>query len=350
MKIKKTAAVFAVCLCGLSAAGCGSSEEMNVYKQAGMDLEQGSYEQALAGFEASVTNQVKLPQSYRGAGLASFYMGDYDGACEYFTKALQCEKVSDTLKKDILSYRATAQLKAGMLDGAMADCQTLAEDFDMDADLYFLSGKVALAMDSYDEAAADFDQAYVEDAGYEMAIRIYEAYLEADMEADGTRYLEATLTEKPKTAEDYCSRGQIYYYMEDYNSAKSELIKATHKNSTQALLLLGMVYLGQNDISNARAMYQQYISAVKDSAEGYNGLALCDIAEGNYQAALNDITTGLPIATTDEMQRLLYNEIVAYEKMLDFSTAKTKAQEYLEMFPDDENISRELVFLNSRVH
>ena len=76
---------------------------------------------------------------------------------------------------------------------------------------------------------------------------------------------------------------------------------------------------------------------------------MCDIAEGNYEEALNHISSGLPDATTGEMQSLLYNEIVAYEKMLDFSTAKAKAQEYLEMFPDDENISRELVFLNSRV-
>ena len=349
MRRKRAAVILAVCLSGLAVTGCGSSEEMNTYKQAELDLEQGSYEQALAGYEASVANEVKLPQSYRGAGLACFYMGDYTQACDYFTKALQCEKISDTLKKDVLSYRATAELKGGMFDDAMADCQTIMEDFTMDADTYFLAGKVALAMDSYDEAAADFDRAYVEDSGYDLAIRIYEAYLEVDMEADGTRYLEATLTEEPNTAEDYCNRGRIYYYMEDYNSAKSELIKATHEDSTQALLLLGMVYLGQNDISNARAMYQQYISAVGDSAEGYNGLALCDIAEGNYEEALNHISSGLPDATTGEMQSLLYNEIVAYEKMLDFSTAKAKAQEYLEMFPDDENISRELVFLNSRV-
>ena len=72
-----------------------------------------------------------------------------------------------------------------------------------------------------------------------------------------------------------------------------------------------------------------------DSAKGYNGLALCDIRNGDYDSALDNITKGLPTATTDEMQSLLFNEIVAYEKKLDFATALTKAQEYVDMFPED---------------
>ena len=42
----------------------------------------------------------------------------------------------------------------------MADCQVLAQNYEMDADAWFLTGKVALEMDVYDEAASDFEQAY----------------------------------------------------------------------------------------------------------------------------------------------------------------------------------------------
>ena len=73
-----------------------------------------------------------------------------------FTEALNCDNVSKSLRKDILSYRATAELKWGKYEDAMADCQTLGEDFSMDASSYFLTGKVALAMDSYEEAASNF--------------------------------------------------------------------------------------------------------------------------------------------------------------------------------------------------
>ena len=86
------------------------------------------------------------------------------------------------------------------------------------------------------------------------------------MEADGTRYLEAALSSEAKDAQDHCDRGRVYYYMEDYSNAKKELLEATKKDNTEALLLLGMVYLAQDDVENAQAMYKQYISAVGDSA------------------------------------------------------------------------------------
>ena len=81
------------------------------------------------------------------------------------------------------------------------------------------------------------------------------------------------------------------------------------------MLLLGMVYRAQGDTSNARSMYQQYVSADdSDPAKGYNGLALCDMDDGSYDSALENISKGLEDASTEEMQDLLFNEIVVYEK------------------------------------
>lgn len=347
MKRTGAAWLLAACLGSFLLTGCGG-EKQNIYKQAEKDLEQGSYEYALSGYEASVANEYKLPESYRGVAVTKLRLGDYEGAIAYFTSALNCERVGTAMEQDLLSYRASTELKAGLYADAMADCQTLAQDYRMNSDTYFLTGKVALAMDSYDEAADNFKQAYGEEPTYDMAIQIYEAYLQRDMEADGTRYLEAALTTEPKNAEDYCDRGRVYYYMEDYESACKELTKAMNKGSTDALVLLGNVYLAQNDTSNARSMYQEYVTKVDACAKGYNGLALCDIAEGFYANALINISNGLPSATTEEMQDLLFNEIVIYEKQQDFATALQKAQEYLQIFPDDDVVEKEVIFLKSR--
>ena len=306
-------------LCMLMLTGCGGQNK-KTYDQAVTDLEQGSYDYALEGYKSSITAGYKSAQSYRGAGIASLHLGNYQDAIDYLTSGLNDEKAGKTLKKDMLAYRATAELKSELFDAAMADCQTIAEDYAMDADTYYLTGCVALAMDSYDEASTNFTDAYDADASYEMAIEIYEAYLEKDMEADGTRYLETALQTEAK-----------------------------NKKSTEGILLLGIVYKSQGDTANARAMYQQYIETEGSSpAKGYNGLALCDIDDGNYDNALTDITNGLADASTEEMQDLLYNEVVVYEKKLDFATALSKIQEYLKMFPDDENASKELIFLQSR--
>ena len=329
--------------------GCGG-ENKKTYEQANTDLEQGNYDYALNEYQACISAGYKLSQSYRGSGIVKLRTGDYQGAIDDLTSALNDEKTGKSDQKDILEYRAAAELKAELYDQAMADCQTLAEDYSLNANDYYLTGCVALAMDSYDEASSNFSEAYGSDSTYEMAIQIYEAYLTQDMEADGTRYLEAALKTEAKTADDYCERGKVYYYMQDYDNARTELTTASEKGSTEAALILGMVYMAQGDTANARSFYQQYIDADgEDPAKGYNGLALCDIADGDYDSALQNISQGLGDATSDEMRDLLFNEIVVYEKKLDFSTALSKAQEYVQTFKDDEAAAKELTFLQSRV-
>lgn len=349
MRNKKIICLLAAGLGALLLTGCGG-ENQKTYEQANADLEEANYDYALNEYQACISAGYKLAQSYRGSGIVKLRTGDYQGAIDDLTNALNDEKTGKSDRKDLLEYRAAAELKAELYDQAMADCQTLAEDYSLNANDYYLTGCVALAMDSYDEASSNFSEAYGSDSTYEMAIQIYEAYLGQDMEADGTRYLEAALKTEAKTADDYCERGKVYYYMDDYENARTELTTAADKGSTEATLILGMVYMAQGDTSNARSFYQQYIDADGDDpAKGYNGLALCDISDGDYDSALQNISQGLGDATSDEMRDLLFNEIVVYEKKLDFSTALSKAQEYVQTFKDDDTAAKELTFLQSRV-
>ena len=349
MRNKKIICLLAAGLGALLLTGCGG-ENQKTYEQANADLEEANYDYALNEYQACISAGYKLAQSYRGSGIVKLRTGDYQGAIDDLTNALNDEKTGKSDRKDLLEYRAAAELKAELYDQAMADCQTLAEDYSLNANDYYLTGCVALAMDSYDEASSNFSEAYGSDSTYEMAIQIYEAYLGQDMEADGTRYLEAALKTEAKTADDYCERGKVYYYMDDYENARTELTTAADKGSTEATLILGMVYMAQGDTSNSRIFYQQYIDADGDDpAKGYNGLALCDISDGDYDSALQNISQGLGDATSDEMRDLLFNEIVVYEKKLDFSTALSKAQEYVQTFKDDDAAAKELTFLQSRV-
>lgn len=338
------------CVAAVLLAGCGGEKE-EVYRQAGENLEQSNYEAALEGYQESIINEVHLVQSYRGAGIANLALGNYAEAITCLEQALSVGKVSDSTASDILLYRITAYYQSGQYENAMADCQTLAE-YGLDEKGYYLTGKVALAMDAYDEAAMNFTNAYGKDSSYEMAIEIYQAYQEKGMEADGIQYLEQALERSPSTGEDYCDRGRIYFYMEDYGNAQRELQEAMNKKNQEAALVLGKTYLAQNDIANARAMYQQYIQTQGDSsqaAKGYNGLALCALAEGAYEEALSNLSLGLERAGVQERQELLFNEIVAYERKLDFTTAYTKVQEYLALYPSDEEAQKEQLFLAGRI-
>ena len=114
------------------------------------------------------------------------------------------------------------------------------------------------------------------------------------------------------------------------------------------MYLIGKVYLAQEDFEHAQAIYQQIQSEFGESAEVYNGLALCAMENGDYDSALTYITQGLSLDGTEGKQELYFNEIVAYERKLDFATAKAKAQEYIQNYPSDEAGQKEWVFLSTR--
>lgn len=91
--------------------GCGG-EEKKTYDQACADLAQGSYDYALQGYQSSITAGYKTAEAYRGAGIANIHLGNYQDAIDSLTNGLNDEKAGKALKKDMLAYRATAELKS----------------------------------------------------------------------------------------------------------------------------------------------------------------------------------------------------------------------------------------------
>ena len=72
------------------------------------------------------------------------------------------------------------------------------------------------------------------------------------------------------------------------------------------------------------------------------------MADGDYDAALNNISKGIAENKADVTESLLFNEIVIYERMLDFDTAKQKMQAFVEKYPENAEARRENLFLASR--
>ena len=81
--------------------GCGG-ENKKTYEQAKTDLEQGNYDYALNEYQACISAGYKLSQSYRGSGIVKLRTGDYQGAIDDLTSALNDEKTGKSDQKDIL--------------------------------------------------------------------------------------------------------------------------------------------------------------------------------------------------------------------------------------------------------
>lgn len=137
--------------------------------------------------------------------------------------------------------------------------QTLAESYSMDAETYYLTGCVALAMDSYDEASSEaLAEAYGEDATYDRTIQIYEAYLGKRIGSrwyDILRHHVENRTEKCEVAQNRGKVLLLYGRLFNVHRRNTAVDRRYRRNASS-----GMV-LRTGKCFNARSMCQQYVSA-----------------------------------------------------------------------------------------
>lgn len=110
-----------------------------------------------AGFEMSAKDYFE-----RGYKLIS--TGDYQGAVNYYDKALQL----DRNYKNAYDYRAYAKMALGKLQDALDDLNKSA-DLSNSAWTYNQRGLVKFKMNFFDEALTDFDKALAIDSSYSVA-------------------------------------------------------------------------------------------------------------------------------------------------------------------------------------
>jgi DNA-binding transcriptional MerR regulator len=219
-----------------------------------------------------------------------------------------------------------------------------------DPDVLFLRGRLNMELGNESAAAADFDKAATLIGDYDLYINIYQAYASHGKRADGSDYLERALKIVNTSQADYYNKGLVNYYLQNYDDAKSYLIQALDEDpeDSGSILLLGRVYLALNDVADARAMFNEYVDDPSTAPAAYNGLALCDMEDDDYEKALANVEKGLEYGNSTANRGLLFNEIIIYEHRRDWAMAKAKSAAYIAMYPADEAGLRENEFLSTR--
>ena len=115
-----------------------------------------------------------------------------------------------------------------------------------------------------------------------------------------------------------------------------------------AQIYLGKLYFAAGDREKAREAYEHCMHTEELKAEACNGMAYCSIQEEDYESALSYVQEGQKEEDSEEQPALLFNEIVIYEKMADYDSAKEKLREYLELYPGDIDAVRENYLLETR--
>lgn len=352
--MKRLLRLAAVIAAGLLAGGCamgGATGEKTVLGN--QSLEDGDYSVAAVHFQQAVTDGEEPVLANRGLGMAYMGLGQYGDAADAFKEAIseaeEDGKMPETMR-DLQMYLASAYYRQGDYEASADICtDLLSEEDGASSDAYFLRGASLLKQNLEEEAQKDFDEAAkLSPTDYSLFLNVYECYDEVNLSGAGYVYLQKALDIRGDTVEDDYHRGRIYYYLGEYEKAQAELTAPVEQKHEESMYLMGQVYLALGDNTHAKNIYDQIRTEYGDSARCCNGLAMCGMAEENYDQALEWIAQGLSMQGNEGKQELYFNEMVCYERKLDFETAKQKAQEYVQNYPSDEEGQKELKFLQSR--
>lgn len=339
------AAVLTGCL--LFLGGCGRGGENTAL---GMEaLKELDYQKALENFDLARAAGESGKELARAEGIAYMGMTQYSQAAEFFLEALgYSDGWVEDVDYDINFYLAAAYTKEGRLSEAEEIYSAILDLQPGNEDALFLRGNARMGLDNYTGAKEDFDKVIAMDGkNFDRLIQIYEVLHSYGYKEMGQVYLRAAMDANGEQMSAY-DKGRMYYYLEEYQSAYLALETAKDQGGAEASLYLGKSYEATGDYNYAASVYNNYLAKDTTDARIYNQLGLCEMARGNYQAALDAFQAGMQIENNDVMQSLLFNEAVTYEYLHDYRQALVLMESYLNTYPDDQVAKREYDFLSTR--
>ena len=168
------------------------------------------------------------------------------------------------------------------------------------------------------------------------------------------KYLQQALDKKSLFSEKIdhdmkCYMAESYYQLGQYEEAEEiydQLLKSSRKEK-KYYLLKGRCLQAE----------EKYDEAVKTFEAGYEKTQeseflkrICDLymEQGEYDQALVYAEKGIQ-AGGESKKELMYQKVIIYEKSQDYQAAYDAVSEYCELFPEDKNAEKEMVFLSTRI-
>lgn len=356
---------------GLKCLDGGSYEEAEQYLQKAVEMNKEKavyyigygmsliknekYEEALIQFDKAIIDsdnkiaRENTKSASRGKGIAYYESANYDLAIKQFTKALNIKELSD-LNIDILKYKGAAEDKAGKYKEAVETYNRLLKLKKSDGEVYASRARVSYLSGDFEGAKKDYDKAIkFEKDNYDFYLGKYFMLVKEGKAEDAAQTLKDALVIKANSTEDEYNVARIHYYQGDNEKAFSEFTKVV-KEYSMANYYMGEIYYSKSDYANAITSYETYIkgeASIKE-ASVYNHLTLCYISQKNYEKALEYVQAGITLNDSALMQNLKYNEVACYEGLAQFDVALKKCQEYLALYPENEEMKRESEFLETR--
>ena len=328
--------------------GCAKKADRESLERAEELVKEESYEEALAIFEDLQDSKVDMRRVYRGIGLSYMGMEQYGDAISALEKSLKEAggKISDW-EYDTNYYLAIAFEKNGQRQEAIDTWSNLI-DVKEESESYFQRGLLYLEDGKGEEAEKDFDAAIsVSEENGSLSIRIYEAVRGNYVEL-GEKYLRGLVEREAKSGEALYYKGIAYRNLGEITAAEDTLKQAVKEGFGKANLTLGEMFNAEESYDYAISFYQAYLEANPESEQAYEELVAAQIVQKDYAGALATLAEASEKLENLSGEKLDWYEIICYEYMGDYQTARDKVAAYVEVWPYNEKAQKEYEFLLSR--
>lgn len=339
-----------------------NSEKAEYYIGYGMTLNYlARYEDAIEQFQKAyqeVDNKISRQnnkQLYYGEAVSYYGLHDYDKTVEQCEKALEIKEVED-MNGDIYSALALAQWFQGKKEEAIQTYTKLLKENPADTKGYLQRAELEMDQGDLDAAGDDYDQAIKQDEKcYDAYFGRYEVYMAKGQEDAAKETLEKITSMNAREKEEKLQTGRAYYVLGDYEQAESHLKDAIKDKCTEGNYYLGMIRMDQEDYEGAMKYFAEYVEGRTGDAAGltipevYNQMAGCAMELQEYDKAETYLQQGLDLGTTSAYQGLLKNQVILFEKRGEYKKARKAAKTYLEAWPEDEEMNKELKFIKTRI-
>lgn len=295
------------------------------------------------------TEREERQLKFREQGISYLENGNYEKALETLQAALD-ESLGEigAIELDICYYKAQAQYMLGQVEDAINTYTAIigynnsSKAYYLRGNLYYSQGKEALALSDY-ESATQYDGKN----DYELYIGIYEA-MKANGNQNGVDYLNEACNINGDTAYDKMQKGRIRFMLGVYGDAVTWLTEAAESGEAESYYYLAEVYLATDKLEEAKSAMASYIaSGIADSYRLYS-IADSQMEKEHYDIAIECLESALKLEQIPNKQTVMKNLVIAYEKTYDFVSARELLEDYVNLYPEDEEAKRELTFLETR--